>query len=252
MQIFIRFLNTTYAYIPSDFDNIISMKRYVVKKSNIQDKNIIHLMIANCCGRILNDCDIIKNIIQENVTIHMFIKLSSGPDKIYDEESFIEYDNQLLSVKYSPNDTIIHILYQAIEQLVNDNKLPRNTLPDNFHLTFKGTTLPNNSIVAEYPELSKAYISFNKQDSIINTIVALGLPINHLDYYQFYPLSQRIESNYNLILEFGKNNIVNCNNCLRCNKQSNIFMPCCRKKSCMDCFNECLNNNLVCNFCSNV
>lgn len=249
MQIFIKFLNRTISYVPIDQnDRIIVMKRYLVKRLNIFEN--IHFMYFVCSGRILNDSDLITDKINENATVHANIKLMTGPESnMYLEKSLIYFQDDAYLVQYYPNSTMKYIIEQIVERLVNENLLPYNVLTEDFHLEFKSKILPNNSVSAEYPELSKAYISFNDQDNISEILTNLGVPVSQKNYYQMISLGERVESTICMRLQFGKSNIITKNICLNCNKSSNVIMPCCRKKSCISCLKDCLTNNFVCNLC---
>ena len=222
-------------------DTIIMLKRYIADKLEFVDRWKIYYMTLTYAGKHLNDTDrIIDRLVNES-TVHVMYKCGSGPMCLHNETSSVYVNNEPIEVTYSPNDRVEFILQQVLETLVHNEKLDSNSLYSDFHLTLDGKPLNNNSLMAEYKELSPSFVTYNMQDDVINKLSNIGSLITaHGDYYQMILLGKREYSNKKLEFQFTKVNQeyepYDCINC-KCNNYSAI-MPCCRKKLCNSCINK--------------
>ncbi len=256
MQIFIKlsegkcFTYTT----TSDDDTIIMMKRFIREKMDIPEKHDIYSLFLTYAGKQLHDHLKISDVLSHESTVHVFRKVTGGPINATFEIENVYFSDRTnpIQVTYSPNDSITYIIQQVLEILVDEGYLSNNSLPSDFHLMLGDKVIPSSSLVAEYPELSPSFISFNKQDRIFNTLTHLGLAMDlYGPYYQIIPIGERNKSYKKLKFCIGKppTEIANSINCTTCSNNYNIIIPCCRKKVCYGCFERGVKTEGRCHSC---
>ncbi|ARF09966.1 ubiquitin family protein [Indivirus ILV1] len=255
MQIFIKLSEgKTLTYITkSENDNIIMMKRDIAKKINMPQKHDIYSLFLTYFGKQLYDHQKIIDTLHNEATIHVIFKCMSGPtnNTIETESVYVNDISKEVQVSYFPNDTIMSIQQQVLEILVNERYVSDDSLLFNFHMRLGDKIIPLNSVTGEYAELSPAFILFNKQD-FSNQSYYFGKKID-LDgpYYQIVPIGERKKNKKNLKFYFGKApyEIICNNNCVSCPNSYNIITPCCRKKICKNCSENCASNQAKCLIC---
>jgi hypothetical protein len=250
MQVFIYLPNGKNLVCPiSDNDKIINIKRFIAEKLNFDNWQKIYDMRLTCGGRTLYNNLLAKSVLFNDATVHLVTTAYSGPESVRNEKSLVYFmdNSDGLEVEYSPNDKVIYILQYILETLIK-NKILSDGLVDDFHLKLGDKILDASKCIAEYPELSTSFISFHTQNDFINNSPILSKLINKLgSYYQIIFLGHRKESDAKLKFCAGPQNIGTTNNCcLTCDQDYTMILPCCRKRSCYQCYE----NNIIRNNCA--
>lgn len=206
-------------------------------------------------GKYLDDNDNLSKVVQHDSTLHLCNKILAGPACQRSESIKVYYGDETddyIVVNYAPNDRIGYIAQVVIEILVHHNLLDENITIGDIHLKLRNKVLDLWRDTAEYKELAPSYFTYHLQEEFINKDSIFSKLIKKFGtYYQTVILGNRSTTDEQLRLYVGKSDSVPENyNCIVCNKQYNVLLPCCRERICYSCVDKAFHND-KCPSCSN-
>lgn len=264
MQVFINIPGQRLATYntKTDNDTILNIKRFIAETCKLEDRHKIYDMGMYYKWKCLENHDKVIDVLENEATIFVTYKIYSGPVVVPCEFSQViaecgSNEFQKVNVSYGPSHTILYIIQQVLEYLVSMNKLNCDLTVNDVYLKLGNQVLDPKKYTAEYPELATSFITFNSQDDFVNRLSTVGLLIDKFgSYYQIIHLGERLYTNKKLEffvgqpernIEDAEDDIYGCSNC---HQKYDIIVPCCRKRSCFNCFENNVRTIGTCCYCN--